>query len=94
MTESVPIPEQRCPFCGYRVDRTYVLDTKQPKVGDISLCLKCMEVSLFGKGFVLREPTVKEFIEIQRSIAWDLIEKARRAHRELKIREQINEEGR
>ena len=92
--ESIPIPEQRCPFCGYRMDRTDGLDTKRPKVGDISLCLKCMEVSIFGYGFILREPTLAEFIEIQRSIAWDEIEKARRVHRHLKIKEQIAGDGR
>jgi hypothetical protein len=88
------IPKQVCPFCRYAMDHADGLETKKPKVGDISLCLKCMEISLFGKGFMLREPTVTELIEIQRSLAWLKIERARAAWRRLKIKEQITAEGR
>ncbi len=91
------IPRQVCPFCGYSgytVDRTEGLETRQPKVGDISLCLKCMEVSLFGIGFILRQPTVNELIEVQRSTAWVKIEQARSVWRRLGIKNQITEQGR
>ena len=76
------------------MDRTDGMESKKPKTGDISLCLKCMEISLFGKGFILRAPEATELIEIQRSLAWPKIERARAAWRQLKIKEQIAAEGR
>jgi hypothetical protein len=76
------------------MDRTMGLETEMPKAGDISLCLKCMEVSIFGEGFILREPETGELIEIQRSLAWPKIERARAAWRQLGIKEQIATEGR
>ena len=91
---SVAIPDQKCPFCGYRMDRTDGIETKRPKVGDILLCLKCMEVCLFDKNFVLRMPTIKELMEIQRSLAWPKIEQVRAAWRKLRIKEQIAGDGR
>jgi hypothetical protein len=94
MSEPHSIPQQKCPFCGYRMDRSSGIKDAKPKVGDISLCLKCMELSLFSEGFVLRQPTAKELIDIQRSTAWDRIEMVRRAHRYLKIKEKIVGEGR
>jgi hypothetical protein len=88
------IPQQKCPFCGYRMNRTSGIKDAKPKSGDISLCLKCMEISLFSEDFVLRQLTAKELIAIQRSTAWDRIENVRRAHRYLKIKENIAGEGR
>lgn len=91
---SVKIPTQHCPYCKYEVDRTDGLESYKPKPGDISLCLKCMEVSLFDDGMILRAPNDKEMVEIQRSLGWDLIERARRAHRELNLRNTIHLQGR
>ncbi len=88
------IPKQNCPFCGYAVDRTDGIESKKPKAGDISLCLKCMEISLFGKDFILHVPEAEELIEIQRSLAWAKIERARAAWRQLRIKEQISADGR
>jgi hypothetical protein len=91
---SIAIPKQHCPFCGYQCDRTDGLETPMPEPGDISLCLKCMEVSLFTDDFKLREPSTAELIEIQRSTAWPQIEKARAAWRQLGIKKQIVADGR
>lgn len=76
------------------MDCTDGMESKKPKVGDISLCLKCMEISLFSKGFILRVPEAAKLIEIQRSIAWPKIERARAKWRQLKIKEQISAAGR
>jgi len=76
------------------MDHTDGLESEKPQSGDISLCLKCMEISLFGKGHILRAPRAEELIEIQRSLAWPKIERARAAWRHLNIKEKIASEGR
>lgn len=94
VTRSFPIPKQKCPFCGYEMDRADPMQRSRPKTGDVSLCLKCMEISLFTKDLALRPPTDEEIISIQRSRAWGLIERIRIAHLKLNVKANIEAEGR
>lgn len=86
------IPAQQCPFCGYKMD--HASGERPPKKGDVSLCLKCMEISVFSDGLRMRSPTDAEMIELQRSGAWDLIERARAHHRSLGIKNTIDQRDR
>lgn len=75
-------PKCFCPKCGYKFDRaSKVYGEGTPKPGDITLCLKCGHVMVFGPGMVVREPTSEE----QASIAQDeRITRARSAIQKLK----------
>lgn len=53
----------KCLYCGYEMTNHETLDKQtNPKLGDISFCVKCGGVSEFTEGGVLRKVDV-EFLE-------------------------------
>lgn len=61
---STEMPKDKCPFCDYKVDCASAIKGKnKPSEGDVSLCLSCAQILIFGKGLKLRVPTQEEYIE-------------------------------
>lgn len=60
--DSTEIPTSFCSGCGAPVDRaTYAGPAVvEPVPGDISLCLRCMKISIFDEAMQLREPNPQE----------------------------------
>ena len=50
LDESWPMPESSCPVCKHKFNRVSDLkESKRPKPGDITLCIKCAAVLHFDK---------------------------------------------
>lgn len=54
-----------CPSCGHKIDRTSsVHGDYGPAEGDISLCIRCANVSIFDSELGLRRPSMREFNQL------------------------------
>lgn len=89
------VPPSPCPYCGAVHDLASGLDNREkPDSNSVSVCLKCAGISLFTDELTLREPTARELIDLQRSIAWAQIERAvrivRTAHARIAKRARAN----
>jgi hypothetical protein len=73
--------EQQCPFCGHRCNRCATTDDAPPKPGDISLCLRCAEVSVFDRELRLRRASPRELTRLKSDPDWLKVERMRRAIR-------------
>lgn len=71
---AVRMPEQDCRTCGYKLDAAThtAFDGRAPKVGDLSVCVKCGEISMFGVGFVLQPVPDDVFINMDASERYSL----------------------
>lgn len=59
------MPKQACTACGKQLDAvSHVKGDAIPDEGDISLCLYCGHIMVFGQDLILREPTTAECSEI------------------------------
>jgi hypothetical protein len=77
-------PPQVCPTCGYRTDAACGLNTEDaPAPGDLSLCLNCMALGVYGDRLVLHPITAAEWDELPAARRRELRE-VRRAHARLK----------
>jgi len=59
---------EKCPLCSYLLDtHEPVTDQKiTPKAGDISVCLNCHSVLIFGSNLKLRRLTSSEMAELEK----------------------------
>lgn len=76
-----PAPH-KCEGCGYVFDMASNLTSKEPpRVGDLSVCLKCGNIGAFTEKGTVRELSVKELGELPLYIIHKLkrIESARRS---------------
>lgn len=75
---AVNIPKQRCPHCGYKIDCSTALlcEHAEPRPGDITLCLHCMEVFLFNNELRMKRATKRELRGILNSRHGELIIRA------------------
>jgi len=80
--DGVLIVETACPHCGHKFDRTsYVGDENiRPSPGDVSLCIKCVGISLFtNSAGDMRKATRAEIREMMSAPEWAEIQKAQLA---------------
>jgi NAD-dependent SIR2 family protein deacetylase len=60
------LPMSKCPTCGYEFDAasqpTDLDSTEKPREGDLSLCMKCGEIGVFGKDMIVRPATVTDMM--------------------------------
>jgi hypothetical protein len=58
-------PPQNCTKCGHRLDATTnFANDAIPKVGDLTLCIECLQVFIFEPGMMLREFTKQEMDQL------------------------------
>jgi hypothetical protein len=50
-----------CPYCGYFSDRaaTFEKETRQPEIGDRSICIKCAKLSEFDENLKLIKSNIR-----------------------------------
>lgn len=61
------VPEAHCLNCGQLIDAASELpfaDSRAPEPGDISICLYCRHIMVYGEDLVPRELTDEEIVEI------------------------------
>jgi len=59
------IPEQRCPYCDYKMDRTtHAFGDAKPQCGDYSMCLNCGRIGIFNDDLTVRKPNDEERLAI------------------------------
>lgn len=63
---AVRVPPSDCWSCGRHLDGAAVEDQpgRMPVPGDMSLCIHCGAVAVFGEGLVLEKPTAEQFAEM------------------------------
>lgn len=61
------IVENVCAVCGHKLDgASGVGNNTVPKPGDVSICIRCTNISVFGDDLKLRKPTENEMKELGR----------------------------
>lgn len=60
----IVVPESRCPFCDYRMDRASNADGSAPKLGDISVCICCASALVFTDDLKVRAMTAAEWRDL------------------------------
>jgi hypothetical protein len=55
--EPISTEDSSCPHCLSRNDGATGLETTNPKEGDVSICLYCAGISIFGKDLALLKPS-------------------------------------
>lgn len=75
------LPPDHCPSCNYAVDRATVPGEGNtgPKLGDVTLCIRCGCWAAFGPGLRLRQLTDNERIDIAKNPEVQRVERAWRA---------------
>ncbi len=58
------IPGSPCPDCGLVQDGALGEAGAVPSAGDVSICMKCQGISVFGEGMIRRPPTEAELLEM------------------------------
>lgn len=58
------MPGTSCPSCSKRLEVATGIGVAKPKPGNVTVCLYCGHVLVFGEGLTLREPTSKEMHQI------------------------------
>lgn len=60
------LAETSCPTCDYAADAATCVDKRdaRPRVGDITLCLKCGEILIFDEDMKVRLPLVFELMNL------------------------------
>lgn len=63
--QSTATPRQTCPRCQYSFDRAAGAFTdRNPKPGDITLCLRCGHAMVFREDFTIRSITEQEYDDL------------------------------
>lgn len=51
------VPRTTCPSCKKKLDAAFSIKGRSPSEGDISICINCAEILVFGKDLILEEIT-------------------------------------
>jgi hypothetical protein len=80
-----------CPFCAATLTAADNLPgsggAAKPRAGDLSVCISCSSILVFGRGRVLRAPNAREWRQIKAMRDWPLLQLATRVVRALDRRE-------
>lgn len=72
-----------CPFCGYNIDQA--TGEQIPREGDVTMCFKCLNISVFDVDLKLNKLSEELFAELRRDQEiWNKIEHYRDVLRSLK----------
>jgi Zn ribbon nucleic-acid-binding protein len=67
MKNDNPIPSQRCVCCGYVMTETSdAYGDRKPSEGDVSICLACGALQIFGADLSSRNPTQEERLRMEK----------------------------
>jgi hypothetical protein len=63
-----PLPISYCPMCGHLLDSATVIGRRgkrEPRSGDISLCIECAEVLVYAEGMVLERADLNDLMDLK-----------------------------
>lgn len=63
------VPKSPCPYCHRSLDRATFGDEERPSPGDITMCIACTRVCVFGTNMILRKPTHGERVALKNNAA-------------------------
>jgi transcription initiation factor IIE alpha subunit len=67
------LPVVHCPVCNYRMDSAVSVGSQsRPRPGDLSLCAKCGEILVYDENMGVRQPLVKEMVELPQDVHHNL----------------------
>jgi len=70
----------RCPYCGHTLDcASSEQGGDKPEPGDVSICLGCAGLLVFGDDGRTRKPTGSETFAILMSADWPTVDRMRKA---------------
>jgi len=82
--KGVDVPPAPCPVCGKKLDAASMIGGEgKPTPGCYTVCMYCSEILIFTANLKLRKPNYRELTNVQMSSIWPLLEKLRRAAREV-----------
>ena len=59
------MPDMKCISCGKTLNAASAVDSEgRPSPGDISMCIGCGKIMIYGDDFTMREPTEAEMVEM------------------------------
>lgn len=62
--KNVRVPESICNECGHTLDSATAFGhNSKPRSGNLSICVKCSHLYIFGKDLKLRELNAKEMVK-------------------------------
>lgn len=66
MAKNPNIPKQACPQCAYPQDTAENPhdEADTPTVGDVTICLNCGSILVFGDGLLLKKPSPDDEVQI------------------------------
>lgn len=77
MSATFDHPKTTCPTCGYVMDRATLLENynppEPPEPGDISVCAKCGEITVFEDDLSLRLMDLDDALEMPDNVMQTLI---------------------
>ncbi len=86
--------ESRCPSCNTVLDESSgISDAKAPREGDVSICIYCGAILVFGPKLVLRPPTAAELDGLKQSSSWETVKRARLAAQSLGVERKTKRDG-
>ncbi len=69
--------DSRCHACGGSHDRASGFEhSRQPRPGDVTVCMACAAINVFDEHLCLRAPTPEELIEFRTSPALRRLQRA------------------
>lgn len=68
LSEPKRVKENQCPYCNHLMDAISQIDGDSlPNPGDASICIKCINISIFDENLNLRKPFPEEDAAIKQS---------------------------
>lgn len=64
LTKTTPVPDSRCPQCGYRMEAATSFAGRTPEPGNTSICIDCGAALVFTEAMGLRQMTDAEFLDL------------------------------
>ena len=77
------VPACACPHCGHELDAAFSTTglRPRPKPGDVSVCIECAEVLIYGERLELLQPDPMDLLRLELSPVWESVVKAQAAVR-------------
>ena len=59
------IQESSCPHCGAKINATFAEgESVKPKSGDLSVCMECFGLMMFGDEMIINELTDEQWLDL------------------------------
>lgn len=84
MSHVIDLRGRRCPGCGNKIARATSEDPGAVSMGDVTICVHCLQIGIFDHDLKLRPITTERFRQIRKSKDGPKLERALAAAQEMK----------